>query len=87
MCILSALTDTLERVYLEDGWQLAEKQSPHHDLHGEGMDTIEWPLYGVLDTRWDAPLRSGDDVLVSSEAQRTAGRAGHRHQRKYRDHP
>ena len=56
---LSALTDTLERVYLEDGWQLAEKQSPHHDLHGEGMDTIEWPLYGVLDTRWDAPLEAG----------------------------
>lgn len=56
---LSALTDTLERVYLEDGWQLAEKQSPHHDLHGEGMDTIEWPLYGILDTRWDAALEAG----------------------------
>jgi Xaa-Pro aminopeptidase len=42
---------TMERVYHEDGWTLSEKQAPHNDLHGQGLDVIEWPTYGTLDTR------------------------------------
>ena len=56
---LSELTQTLERTYLEDGWALAEKQSPHHDIHGQGMDCIEWPLWGNLDTSQDTVLQEG----------------------------
>jgi len=56
---LSDLAEVMERVYLEDGWKLAERQSPHHDLHGQGMDAIEWPLWGNLDTSQDAVLEEG----------------------------
>lgn len=56
---LSELTNTLEQVYVEDGWRLAERQSPHHDIHGQGLDCIEWPLWGNLDTTQDAVLEEG----------------------------
>ena len=48
---LQQMADTLERVYLEDGWTLKEEQSEHHDFHGQGLDVIEWPWYGTLDSR------------------------------------
>ena len=48
---LQQMADTLERVYLEDGWTLKEEQSEHHDFHGQGIDVIEWPWYGTLDNR------------------------------------
>ncbi|NLE75465.1 MAG: aminopeptidase P family protein, partial [Chloroflexi bacterium] len=56
---LSALMKILERVYVDQGWKLAEVQSPHHDLHGQGMDTIEWPLWGHLDQTQDTELEDG----------------------------
>ncbi len=56
---LSDISAIQERVYLEDGWQLAPEQSPHHDLHGQGMDCIEWPLWGNLDTRQDTVFEEG----------------------------
>ncbi len=56
---LSELTATLEQVYVEDGWKLTDRQSPHHDIHGQGMDAIEWPLWGNLDTDQDAVLEAG----------------------------
>ena len=56
---LSALAEIMEQVYVQDGWKLSEKQSPHHDIHGQGMDAIEWPLWGNLDTTQDAVLEAG----------------------------
>jgi len=56
---LSDLASTLEQVYLEDGWQLAEQKKPHHDFHGQGVEAIEWPFWGTLDTDQDAVFEEG----------------------------
>ena len=57
---MKEMGDTLERVYLEDGWTLKENQAPHHDFHGQGIDVIEWPWYGILDDRQgDVELEAG----------------------------
>ncbi|MCP4165158.1 MAG: aminopeptidase P family protein [Chloroflexi bacterium] len=57
---LKEMADTMERVYLEDGWTLKDTQAPHHDFHGQGIDVIEWPWYGPLDDRQgDVVLQAG----------------------------
>jgi Xaa-Pro aminopeptidase len=56
---LSELSQTFERVLREDGWTLSEHQAPHYDFHSQGMDVIEWPNYGPLDTRQDTPVEEG----------------------------
>jgi Xaa-Pro aminopeptidase len=54
------LAEVFEMVLQEDGWQLADDQPVHYDFHGQGMDVIEWPYYGPLDSReGDAELREG----------------------------
>lgn len=55
---LSDLEKILERVYLEDGWELSDEQPLHYDFHGQGMDCMEWPFYGPL-ARQDMVLEEG----------------------------
>ena len=45
---VSEMSRTFERVLLEDGWQLASEQPRHNDFHGQGLDAVEWPVYGGL---------------------------------------
>ena len=55
---LADLARTFEQVLFDDGWQLAERQILHHDFHGQGLDPVEWPLYGPL-AQMDTALEKG----------------------------
>lgn len=48
---ISEISKTFDRVMLEEGWQTSDKQIPLYDVHSQGMDVIEWPVHGSLDTR------------------------------------
>jgi Xaa-Pro aminopeptidase len=44
---VSEMAKTFERVLLDNGWTFASEQPLHNDLHGQGLDPVEWPVYGT----------------------------------------
>jgi Xaa-Pro aminopeptidase len=56
---IGELSTIFERVLREDGWELSANQPSHYDFHGQGMDCIEHPVYGPLDSRSDVALEAG----------------------------
>jgi Xaa-Pro aminopeptidase len=56
---IGELSQTFERVLRQDGWELSAEQPSHYDFHGQGMDCIERPVYGPLDTRSQDCLEAG----------------------------
>jgi Xaa-Pro aminopeptidase len=57
---LVELSNTFERVLIEDGWEILGDQPGRNDFHNQGMDVIEWPVLGTADARaGDALLEEG----------------------------
>ena len=56
---LGELSTAFERIIAEDGWKLGEP-AWHYYLHGQGMDSVEWPYFSPMMTgNSDAPLVEG----------------------------
>ena len=56
---LEELSAAFERVVAEDGWQLADP-AWHYYLHGQGMDSVEWPYFSpMMAGNRDTPLVEG----------------------------
>ena len=45
---VSDMAKTFERVLLEDGWEFASEEIHHNQFHGQGLDPVEWPVWGPL---------------------------------------
>lgn len=45
---VSDMAKTFESVLLGDGWEFASEQPLHNHFHGQGLDPVEWPVYGTL---------------------------------------
>ena len=56
---LGELSAAFERIVAEDGWTLGDP-AWHYYLHGQGMDSVEWPYFSPrLTGNRDAPLMEG----------------------------
>lgn len=56
---LGEFATAFEQAIVEDGWKLGEPEW-HYFLHGQGMDSIEWPYYTrMLEENRDVPLEEG----------------------------
>ena len=84
---LAELAATFERVLVEDGWTLHPDQPGRNDFHNQGMDVIEWPVYGTADQRGGRRnTRRGHDLLISSPPSSYPGSAVHGDQREHAHH-
>ena len=56
---LEELSTAFERMVAEDGWKLGEP-AWHYYLHGQGMDSVEWPYFSpMMAGNRDTPLVEG----------------------------